>query len=601
MRYAKLVKIGQQFVRKRSYKNFSATKFLEEIQKVRWWQVYRCENVDEAVEVFRRCLTSILDRQDMAPVKTFQARRNFASWLSEETKEQMSARDQAMEKFNKTGLTEDWDTARTLRNHVTRLLKSEKCNDARWKVRSCEEERDTGRVWKNIRGYLGWGATGGAPTCLTDNAGRLITSPAAMAELQNQFYIEKVKNIRAKLPQQGAPTAVLQQHMLNRPRPRPKGLTLACASPEAVDKMITNLKNSKSCGLDNIDTHILKLARHFIVPSITHIVNLSITSLVFPKSFKTAKVVPLYKGKESSTTAPKSYRPVALLPVVSKILERVVQNQLVAYMDRNQLWHPQHHAYRSHHSTTTAMLGMHDSWVEAAEHGKLTGVSLIDMSAAFDVVDTEILLEKCRLFNFTPETEQWLWSYLTSRSQCTYISGSTSSSLPLVAGVPQGSILGPALYTLYTCDFPEVVHEADCPHSPLNRPLGELAMYRTICTECGGVVCFADDSTYTVTADTEEELSQKLTSKFELMSEYLTQNRLCINTDKTHMMVICTDQKRRHINTQQVILNTGSELIYPTPLETLLGVTVYQGLGFGPYILTGKNSIISSLGTRIGL
>ena len=82
--------------------------------------------------------------------------------------------------------------------------------------------------------------------------------------------------------------------------------------------MITNLKNSKSCGLDNIDTHILKLARPFIVPSITHIVNLSITTMVFPKAYKTAKVVPLYKGKDSSTTAPKFYRYVALLPVQCK-------------------------------------------------------------------------------------------------------------------------------------------------------------------------------------------------------------------------------------------------------------------------------------------
>ena len=106
------------------------------MKKVKWWEVYRCENV-YAVEVFTRCIPSILDRLEMAPVRTFQSRRHYASWLSEETKDLMAARDQqAMANFNRTGLAEDWDSARTLRNQATRLLKSEKCRDARKKVRS---------------------------------------------------------------------------------------------------------------------------------------------------------------------------------------------------------------------------------------------------------------------------------------------------------------------------------------------------------------------------------------------------------------------------------------------------------------------------------
>jgi hypothetical protein len=132
---------------------------------------------------------------------------------------------------------------------------------------------------------------------------------------------------------------------------------------------------------------------------------------------------------------------------------------------------------------------------------------MIDMSAAFDVVDTAILLEKMKLYGFDRNAVKWTWSYLTHRSQSVYIEGSLSSPLPLIAGVPQGSILGPLLYTIFTNELPEVVHEANCPL----READGITLFSTQCQECGGVCCYADDSTYTVQGSDPEELSSKLT------------------------------------------------------------------------------------------
>ena len=118
--------------------------------------------------------------------------------------------------------------------------------------------------------------------------------------------------------------------------------------------------------------------------------------------------------------------------------------QLVSYMDDNNLYNPSHHAYRSFHSTTTtAMLQMYTTWLDALDEGKMAGVCMIDMSAAFDVVDTNLLLEKLKLYGLDRNAQQWVWSYLTYRSQAVYIEGSLSGILPLEAGVPQGSI-GPS-------------------------------------------------------------------------------------------------------------------------------------------------------------
>ena len=357
-----------------------------------------------------------------------------------------------------------------------------------------------------------------------------------------------------------------------------------------------NLKNSKSSGLDNMDTYIIKLIRPHIVPAITHIVNLSLSSSQFPTNYKIAKVIPLHKGKEAPMSQPKSYRPISILPVVSKVIERVVQTQITSYMNSADLFHQNHHAYRSFHSTTTAMLSMHDAWIEAAERGLHAAVVMIDMSAAFDVVDIPILLQKCKILNFSTEALKWLESYLTQRQQKVYIGGHFSSTISLEAGVPQGSIVGPLLYTIYTLDFPDVVHQEDCPHKHEEN----LVKFRTMCTECGGICCYADDSTYILSAETTEELSTQLEIKFQVMSNYLTENRLCINSDKTHLLSMSTRQKKRNNNLPPLTLNTGNKIITTSRTETLLGFKIHESMGFSEHILDCKDSLVKTLNQRIG-
>ena len=122
-------------------------------------------------------------------------------------------------------------------------------------------------------------------------------------------------------------------------------LELQPVHPDNVMKIISSLKNTKSCGIDDIDSSIIKLAKNELVPAITHIVNLSITSGKFPQQWKQAKVIPLHK--KDSQFLPENYRPVALLCVLSKILEKAVAQQVVAYLENNSIFHPSHHGFRS--------------------------------------------------------------------------------------------------------------------------------------------------------------------------------------------------------------------------------------------------------------
>jgi hypothetical protein len=487
-------------------------------------------------------------------------------------------------------LADDWNSYKNLRNEVTALSRKNKFDWQQKKLQSCEESADTGKLWKNILGWLNWSSTS-SPTKLLSN-GNLETSPLQMAEIQNKYYIDKVHTIRNDLQGHNKDPLDLLKNKLEGNQAT---FCTQAVSPDKVEKIISQLKNSKSSGLDNLDTYILKLTKSAIVPSVCHIVNLSITMNRFPTKWKIAKVVPLYKGKGSKVD-PKNYRPVAILPILSKVLERVMFQQVVNFMDTNNFFNPNHHAYRSFHSTTTAMLQMYTTWLEALEQGDMAAVCMIDMSAAFDVVDTGLLLEKMKLYGFDRNALQWTWSYLTYRSQCVYIEGSLSSPLPLIAGVPQGSILGPLFYTIFTNELPEVVHEDNCPL----RDADDLALFNTQCQECGGVCCYADDSTYTVHGSDLEELSSTLTQKYSILADFLTANKLKVNDDKTHLLIMSTRQKRRHRDTTNITINTPTAVVTPSTVERLLGAQVHEDMKWKEHILDNDDSLIRSLNRRLG-
>ena len=179
-----------------------------------------------------------------------------------------------------------------LRNDLTEVKKIEKLAWEKKKLEDCEQSNDYGKLRKNVLGWLNW-CLSSSPSKLSHN-GKLVISPAEMADLQNEFYISKVRSIRQNMPaQRNDPLAVLKQRIEG----KSKSFTPAPVTPDQVGKIISSLKNSKASGVDNIDTYILKLVKTNIISAVCHIVNLSIQTNKFPTKWKISKVIPLYKGK----------------------------------------------------------------------------------------------------------------------------------------------------------------------------------------------------------------------------------------------------------------------------------------------------------------
>ena len=202
--------------------------------------MYATENVDIAVDLFTRRLTDILDK--MAPVKKFQVRTKYEAWLSDETKERMKERDRAQDTAALSGSQEDWAVYKRLRNDLTKVLHKEKLSWQKGKLDACEEAQDSGKLWKNVLGWLNWSSTSSPTKLLLD--GDMVTSPNKTAEVQNQFYINKVREIRRNMPRQkNDPLATLKEIMTG----RNVTFSISSISQDEVDKIIKDLKNSKSC------------------------------------------------------------------------------------------------------------------------------------------------------------------------------------------------------------------------------------------------------------------------------------------------------------------------------------------------------------------
>ena len=605
-RFSKSFKQNPRFVKKRCFKNFNAQEFRHKLAESNLDEVLSCRDVNLATELLVRKINGLLDI--MAPVRTIQTHAKYAPWLGEDTKKLKDERDKAQEHAALTDDPEDWRVFRSLRNQVTARSRADK---KEWEKEKLDHTKNSPTdMWNRLKGWLGWSG-GGPPTQLSSD-GKLITSPSGLGSTMNKFFVDKIRRLRRAIPlAMTDPLSKMKEAM----ETRQCTFQIRPVSETDVLKIISNLKNSSATGVDHMDTRTVKLAADLIAPAMTHIINLSISTSTFPDTWKFAKVIPLLKSMSSDPLLPKSYRPVALLPILSKVMEKAVFRQLVTYLEEKQLIHPNLHGSRAGHNTSTALIQLYDKWVQEVEDGKMVGVLLCDQSAAFDLCDHYLLVEKLKLMGLEDEAATWMWSYLSGRRQSCYVDGYLSEPLNLFScGVPQGSIGGPLLWLCFTCDQPDVVHDHPVEGNDLHRGCGQVpgvqAQVQTraegavivqrgsrVGGDCGELVGYVDDGAYSYAHQDPDTLSQVLTRKYSMLEEWMNSNKLVVNPDKTHLMVMGT--KRMAAGRRAVSMQAGDFTIKPTVTEKLLGGHIHQSLEWNTHLSDHESSMIKQLTSRI--
>ena len=557
----------------RDYHLLDADMLTNELLQTDWDNIIN-QNTDQATVDFTNAILSAADKA--IPTRIIRTRPNSKPWYNNELKREARKRDRLFRKALKLQTDECWARWRRQRNVATELNKRLKEAYRINQVQQLLSTKNNPHKYHNILRQMTGKSKAHALPPLIKPDGETTTDDNDKANLlcnyfANQSILETSdKQIPVLMPESPVP-------ILN---------TITITEREVLN-LLNSLDVNKSCGPDNLPPKILKLVALLIVTPLTKLFNQSINQGHFPSIWKEAKVHAIFKRKGSASD-PSSYRPISLLPCISKIFEKIIFNRIYSHITENNLLTDKQSGYRPHHSTHLQLVYLTHKLYSALDTGNDFTAIFLDISKYFDKIWHAGLLYKCKtLFGITGTLHTWLKSYLADRSIRVCVNDNFSQPRLINTGCPQGSVLGPLLALIYLNDLADITHNESLFYAddtslyasysrkpsqlialPGQRPVADSnrdEVFKSLQTDLNIISNFGTDWLISFSAAKTKQVIFSHVTSSHLPSLSFDDSCIPLSSSHTHLgLTLSTDLRfHNHINIIIKKVNTALSPLYP--------------------------------------
>ena len=518
-------------------------------------KISQTDDVDTQVNILTSTFTNCLDK--CAPLVTQEIKRPPAPWINDDIRSAMAIRNtlQWRLKLDRNNVTLE-EQYKNERNKVKSLLRNAEQEYYRDQLHN--NKGNTAATWKIIKNIV--------PN----------KKSTANINLESENELERAEEFNELFIDVGKRTFEKTQNNLNiinfnyeNPERTENHENFFRAEPVDVNTVILtikHLKNTNSTGSDGIALRYINDSLPVIINYITTIINTSIVTGTFPSLWKHATVIPIFKNGDRNDI--NNYRPISLLPILSKVLEKIVAQQLTTYLEANKLLSNSQYGFRPKLSTESALTTVTNKLYTNMDNKKISLITLCDLSKAFDSVHHEILMQKLAKVKVD---SFWFRHYVLDRTQSVKINTTLSKTARINFGVPQGSILGPILFTIFVNDLTEIIQGCE-------------------------VIQYADDTQFVHTGTTDElpDLIMRAETTLSHVKAYFNRNGLMINPNKTQCLFVGTRPFIRRIPADTII-NFDNALITPSKHIKNLGIYMDCHMTFDVHIQEMRKKVMGIL------